>query len=286
MSGTDPTTLLNANHGNLSKVLASNMSIFQNKGYDTSQIFAVDNTARSLPHGQQANFGQDDHFVVRKRGGRIHKMWLRLTISAGVLNAANRAAWVEDLAAAVIENIRVEYASKTIHEYSGEALKAYLRLQLHDISREHYNAMAFAGLPPGAGAGEAVREANVTVAGGIQVYVPLDWFWFTKFEDYALTPEALSSNLDIVVSYRRLEELIYSRVIATGLTPAADPFTTRPAISRAELFTQLIFEPHVQKGLHLASFESRQGQLFKILGEIFGQFFFFDSNISQIWRSR
>jgi len=110
MSGTDPTILLNANHGNLSKVLASEVSLFSNKGYDASQIFAVDNTARNLPIGTQATFGNEERFRFRKRGGRVHHTWLRLTISAGVVAAANRAAWVDDLAANLMENVRVEYA--------------------------------------------------------------------------------------------------------------------------------------------------------------------------------
>jgi len=155
------------------------------------------------------------------------------------------------------------FFSKTIQEYNGEFLKAYCRLYYHDVYREAYNAMAFAGLPPGAGGGEAQREANASAA--FILYVPLDWLWFTRFEDYALTPEAVSSELDVRIQYRALEELVYARVIATGAVVAADPFTTRPAITRAELCQQLIFEPHVQKGIHLSSFESRQGQLYKIL---------------------
>ena len=79
-------------------------------GFDTTNIFAVDNTARTLPNGTQATFGGEDRFRLRKRGGRVHKTWLRLTISAGVVAAANRAAYVDDLAAAIIDNIRVEYA--------------------------------------------------------------------------------------------------------------------------------------------------------------------------------
>lgn len=263
MSGTDPTTLLNANQGQLSAILASNTSLWDNKGYDASMIFAVDNTARTLPVGQQGTFGGQDRFRFRKRGGRVHKAWLRLTISAGVVDAANRAAFVEDLAAAVIQNIRIEYASKTIHSYNGEFLKAYMRLCQHDIARETYHAQGFGGLPPGAFGGEAEREALVSSA--FTLYVPLDWFWFTRSEDYALTPEALGSELDLIVDYRALEQLVYARVIATNAVVAADPFTTRPLITRSELCTQLIFEPHVQKNLHLSTFESRQGQLFKIL---------------------
>ena len=149
-----------------------------------------------------------------------------------------------------------------IHEYNGEALKAYCRLMYHDITREAYNAMAFAGLPPGAGGSEAQREANVSAA--LILFVPLDWLWFTRSEDYAVTPEALASELDIVVTYQQLERVVYARVIATGLTPAADPFTTRPVITRADLMTQVIFTPHVEKQQHLTQFESRQGQLFKV----------------------
>lgn len=267
MSGVDPTILLNANYGNISAILASGTSLWHNKGYDTTNIFAVDNSARTLPTGQQANFGGEERFRIRRRGGRVHKAWLRVNISAGTLNAANEAAYVDDLGQLFLENVRVEYASKTIQEYNGEAEKAYNRLVYNDISREHHNAMLLAGLPPGVGGSEASRSSTLTppTLPAQILFIPLDWLWFTKYEDYSLTPEALSSELDVVIRYRALEQLVYARVIATGLTPAGDPFTTRPAITSVELFTQLVFEPHAMKNMYLRTFESEQGQLFKIL---------------------
>lgn len=263
MSAQDSTILINANYGNLSRILASEQSLFENRGYDTTNIFAVDNTALTRPIGQQANFSQEDRFRLRKRGGRIHHCWLKVQISAGVVAAANRAAYVDNLGEAMLEGLRVEYASKTIHQYNGEAIKAQNRLMYHDVGREAYNAMVFGNLPPGAGGAEAAREANVSAA--TLVFIPLDWLWFNVSEDYALTPEGLASELDVIVKYRNLEQLIYARVIATGLTPAGDPFTTRPAITQVDLVTQLIFEPKMQKTLNLAQFDTPQGQLFKIL---------------------
>jgi len=126
--------------------------------------------------------------------------------------------------------------------------------------------MAFAGLPPGVGGSEAARSSvgGVTLPARV-LFVPLDWLWFTKYEDYALTPEALSSELDLIIQYRALSQLVYARVIATGLTVGANPFTVDPAITSVELFTQLVFEPHAMKNMYLRTFESEQGQLFKIL---------------------
>lgn len=263
MSSTDPVIMMNANFGNLSKVLASEQSLWRNRGYDTTNIFAVDNTARTPPTGTLGNFGGSTRFQFRKRGGRVHKAWLKVTVSAGVVAAANRAAFVDDLAANLLEKVTIEYSSKTMHEYSGEMVKHYNRLMFHDITRESYNAMAFAGLPPGAGGAEAQREALASNA--FTVFVPLDWLWFTRSEDYSMTPEALASNLELVVQFRNLEQLIYARVTATGLTPAADPFTTRPIITDCQLYTQLIFTPHVEKTMHLGEFEKRQGHIYKIL---------------------
>lgn len=263
MSGADPMLLLNANHGNLAKMFASQNSIWDNRGYDTSNIFAVDNTFSSTPTGTQATFGGQDRFRFRKRGGRVHRTWLRVTISAGVVNTANRCAYVDDLAAGLIQNARAEYASKNIQEYNGEAIKMYSRLMNHDISLEAYNAMAFAGLPPGAGGSEAQREANCSAA--LILYVPMSWLWFVRSEDYALTPEGLASELDLIVDYRALSQLVYSRVKSTGLTPTTNPFDTSPAITKSELFTQLIHNPGPEKVRNLSKFEGKQGQIFKIL---------------------
>lgn len=255
--------LLNANHGNLAKMFASEQSIWDNRGYDTSNIFAVDNTFSSTPTGTQGNFGGEDRFRFRKRGGRIHRTWLRVSISAGAVDPLNDAAYVDDLGAGMMQNVRAEYASKNIHEYNGEATKMYSRLMNHDISLEAYHAMQFAGLPPGAGGSEAQRQANVSAA--LQVYIPMSWLWFVRSEDYALTPEGLASELDLIVRYRPLEQLVYARVKASGLPPAGNPFTTSPAITKSELFTQLVHNPGPEKVRNLGKFEGRQGQIFKIL---------------------
>lgn len=263
MSGADPTLLINANTGNLAKIYTSPNTIWQNKGFDSTNVHAVDNTFSSKPVGTQANLGGQDRFRIRKRGGRVHKTWLKTDLSAGVVAAGNRAVYVDDLGQLLLQNVRVEYASKNLHEYRGEMLKAYLRLLLHDVSREAYFAKQFAGLPPGAGGSEAVREANVSAA--ISVFVDLQWLWFHRSEDYAATPEGLASELDVVVNYETLERLVYARTNPGGLIPVADPFTTRPAIVQSQLFTQLIHVPGPEKAMHLSSFESRQGHLFKIL---------------------
>lgn len=263
MSGADVSILLNSQYGNLSALLASPQTLWGQRGYDTTNIFAVDNTFRTTPAGNEVTFGQQVRFRLRKRGGRIHKAWLRLTISAGVLNAANRAAFVDDLGAAIIQEAKLQYASKDIHTFQGEMVKMYNRLMNHDINREAYNAMAFAGLPPGAGGAEAQREALTTTA--FQLFVPLDWLFFTRFEDYALTPEALAAELELIIDYRALEQLVYARVIATGATVAGNPFTTNPIIASSELFTQLIYNPEPERNAHLMSFDTEQGQLFKIL---------------------
>lgn len=126
MSGADVTPLINSNHGNLSKILASEQTLFSNRGYDTTNIFAVDLAAKTLPLGTQATFGAEDRFRLRKRGGRVHNSWLKISISAGVLAAGMEAAYVDDMST-IVRNCRVEYASKTIQEYPGEALKAYNR---------------------------------------------------------------------------------------------------------------------------------------------------------------
>lgn len=263
MSGADPTVLNNAKHGNLAQVYTSSDSIWEPKSFARTNIFATDNTFSSKPTGAPATFGGIDRFRFRKRGGRVSRVWMKISITAGVVAAANRAAYVDDLGQLILDDLRLEYASKEIQNYNGEFLKAYKRLMEHSITQEHYHATNFAGLPPGAGGSEATREANVSAA--TVIFPELEWFYFTRSEDYAQTPEALSSELELVVRYQRLERLVYARVIATGLTPAVDPFTTRPTISESLLFTQLIHCPGPEKEMHLRRFDSPQGLLFKIL---------------------
>lgn len=264
MSGSDPTQLINANHGNLSAVLSSANSLFMPKGFATSNIFAVDNLSNTTAiSGTQVNFGGIDRFRLRKRGGRIHKLLLKIDISAGVVAAGQEAAFSDDLGALIIQNCRLEYASKTLQEYNGEAAKAYWRLLQHDVFRESYFALAWAGMPPGVTGGyEATRQANTAAA--FSVYVPLDWLWSTRFEDYAQTPESLASELELVVQYRALNQLVYGRITASGLTTVT-PFTTAPAITGTTLYTQLIFTPVPEKNLHLSIFESEQGKIDHIL---------------------
>lgn len=263
MSGADVTVLLNTQYGNLSALFASKQSLWGNRGFDTTNIFAVDNTYSSTPVGNEANWGQEVRFRLRKRGGKIHRTWVKVSVTAGVVAAANRAAFVDDLGANAIENCRLSYASKTLQEYPGEAVKHYRRLMHHDINREAYNAMAFGGLPPGAGGGEAQRELLASTA--FDFYIPLDWLYFCRFEDYCLTPEALASELDLSIVFRPLRQMVYSRVIATGAVPVGSPFTTAPTISSSVLYQQLIHLPVPEKNRHLQTFETDQGNLYKIL---------------------
>jgi len=237
------------------------MSIWENKGFDATQIFAVNLQNKQFPIGNQANFGGTDRFKLMKQGGRVWNGHLEVDISAGVVNVLNEGAYVNDLGNNLIESIRVDYASKTIHEYSGEELKFYQSLMYHPITRENNFALTLGGLPPGGAGFEAQRQANIALA--IKLLIPLDWLWFTRSEDYAATPEALSAELDIIVKYRPLNQLVYGRVILGGAT--VNPFTTEPAITRCQLCTQIVHPPKAEKAKHLATFESRQGQIYKIL---------------------
>lgn len=110
------------------------------------------------------------------------------------------------------------------------------------------------------------------MSAAITIYVPLDWLFFVRSEDYSLTPEALASELDLNVLYSTLERMVYARVTATSLVPTtATLWTTQPAITQSALYTQLIHTTQVEKALHLATYESAQGNVYKILGELPGQ---------------
>lgn len=249
MSSGDPTLQLNSKHGNATALYTSAESLYTVKGWKRTNIAVVDNSFYQKPIGREGTFGETDRFRFRRRGGRAGKCWMKITISGGTLRVVAgpvgpiRAAWCDDLGAQIKANARCEYASKELHAYNGELLKAYKRLQEHDITREHYNATNLAGLPPGAALNfEAVREANV--AAGCVVYPELEWFWFTRFHDYALTPEALTSEVELAVDYAPLERLIYARNL-DGTIPAGDIFAPglRPRITESLLYTQLIHVP-------------------------------------------
>lgn len=262
----DPTLLQAAKFGNLAKFYTSEDSIWDTKSFARTNTFVVDNTFSSKPTGQPANFGGTDRFRLRKRGGRVAKTWLKINISAGILTVTDPvtvAAYHEDLGQLILGNVRLEYASKEIQQYNGEMVKAYKRLMEHDITKEHYNATNQAMLPPGPAGWEAIRVANVTA--GVEVLPELEWLYFTRSEDYAQTPEALSSELELVIDYARLENLIYARVTATGAIPVGEIFTTRPAITSSLLFTQLVHCPGPEKELHLRRFDTNQGVIYKIL---------------------
>lgn len=258
----DVTLLLGANFGNLSAMLSSPETMWHNRGYATTNIFACDNTFSHEPVGKEADFGQTVRFRLRKRGGKFYKTWLKIVTTAGTLAAGQEAAFVDDLGQCLLQQVRLAYASKDIQVYSGEFLKAYLRLMEHDVFREMYNNRNLAGLPPG-GALETARRTEVTSA--LTLLPALDWLYFTRSEDYSLHPEALASELDLEVTYQPLSKVVYARVTATGLTPVASPFSVAPTIATTRLFQQVIHPPVPEKNMALKTYELEQGNIFKIL---------------------
>lgn len=256
---TDPTVLTNANYSAISRLLSGPKSLWDNTGFDTTNIFAVDNTQSQTNAGVPVQWGAEERFRFRKRGGRVHNTWLKLTISAGTVNPFNEGCWVDDLAANMPEQIRVEYASKIVAQYRGDALKHYMRLYMNDIARETYFAIAQAGLPPGNAGAENSRRVGTPLT----LYIPLDWLWFVRNEDYALTPEALAGELELVVKWRNLSELAYGRVLAGGAV--ANPWSVAPTITSCELHTQLIHTPKIEASKHLSTFESEDGHVMKVL---------------------
>lgn len=255
---TDVTAMINANKGNLAPILTTDQSMWEYAGYEAFNIFAVDNSALVSPIGGESNFGQTIRFQIRKRGGRPYNTWLRVDIAAGVLSAGSSAAYMDDLGAGLLEDVTVDYASKVVQSYSGEALKFYQRLMDHDITKEHYFALQQAGLP--GNAGTAIRAANVT--NGVRLYICLDWLWWTRESQQILTPEAMSSNLEVTIKFRALENVVLGRVTGPAI---GNPFTTAPVITQTRLAHQLIFTPKVEATRHLARYENRRGLLFKIL---------------------
>jgi hypothetical protein len=271
MSSGDPTLQMNSKHGNMTQHYRSEESIYHVRGWKRTNIAVVDNSFYTKPIGREADFGQTDRYRFRRRGGRVGKTWLKVTISPSVLAVVAgpvgpvRAAYADDLGALILANARAEYASKEIQAYPGELVKAYKRLLEHDITKEHYNATNFAHIPPGVDANvEQIREANLR--DGCVILPELEWFYWTRFEDYAMTPEALTSELEIAIDWSPLERIIYARN-ADGSIPVGDIFAPggRPRITEALLYTQLIHVPGPEQDRHLRRFESEQGILFKLL---------------------
>lgn len=259
----DPTGQLIANNGMTARVITGSDTVWEPKGFAKTNISATDNTHNHGPVGTTGDFGSYDNFRFRKRGGRVFNVHLNFRLTPGVFTAGTTGCYVDDIAQNILENVRIEYASKTIQEYRGEFLKAYNRLMYNDITREHYNARNLAGVPPGSAAELTARGAAVTA--GVELHPHLSWFFFTRSEDYALTPEALSSEMILRVDYRRLEQCVYART--AGVAVVGDAFTAgnRPRITAATCYTQLIHLPGPEKSAHLKRFTSGQGVVYKIL---------------------
>lgn len=279
----DPTARINANKGGIAPLITTEVSIFEPTPYEAYNIFAVDDSALTEPIGQPAAFGQLVRFPLRKRGGRVGRTYLEVDITVPVTpNIANfTAAWVDDLGANLLEEIKAKYSSKDVHAYRGEALKFYQRLMDHDITKEHYNGNQNAGLV--GPVGEQIRSnvanaglfTGLLVAGTFKLRINLDWLWWTKEDESSLATEALASEMIIELKLRRLEDLVYARAIAApSVQPAApastllgvDPFAgQRPTITGCVLRHELIFTPKVEASKHLARYENRRGLMFKIL---------------------
>lgn len=272
----DPTALINANKGGIQPLITTGASIYEYQGYTAHNIFVVDNTAAVEQMGNVSSFGEVARFRLRKRGGQMSQTWLKLVIQNVtpdvIVNQSS--AWVDDLGANIIEQLDVMYSTKTIQSYKGEGLKFYQRLMDHDITKEHYNGLQLAGLP--GAAGEAIRQAyllgtptpgvtSVDANGQFIIWVCLDWLWFTKDMRTLLTPEAVSSEIELVIKLRPLNQLVYARSPAGA---PVDPWAVggvRPRIIEESIVTQLIFTPKVEASKHLARFETTKGLLYKIL---------------------
>lgn len=257
---TDPTILTSANYSAISRMLSGPNSIWNNSGFEVTNIFAVDNTYKQTNPGTPVQWGGEERFRFRKQGGRIHNAWLKVQISAGTTTPLlTEGCWVDDLAANLPEQIRVQNGPNIVAQYRGEHLKQYMRLYMNDIARETYFATALAGLPPGLAGAENSRRVGTALT----VYIPLDWLWFTRSEDYAFNPEALAGELELIIKWRNLSELAYGRVILGGAV--TNPWSVAPTITSVELCTQLVHPPKIEKSQHLATFEGKDGHLMKVL---------------------
>lgn len=278
----DPTARINANKGGIAPLITTEVSIFEPTPYEAYNIFAVDDSALTEAIGQPAAFGQVVRFPLRKRGGRVGKTYVDVEINVPVTPVGGpggvTAAWVDDLGANLLEEIKVKYSSKDVHTYRGEALKFYQRIMDHDITKEHYNGNQLAGLPGVNGeqvrsntslGAPSISSMGALTAGVVKLRVNLDWIWWTKEDENALATEALASEIIVEIKLRPLQELIYSRLIGAPGT-VADPFATpapiaRPTITECTLHHELVFTPKVEASKHLARYENRRGLMFKIL---------------------
>jgi hypothetical protein len=270
----DPTALINANKGGIQPLITTAVSLYEYQGYTASNIFVVDNTAAVDQISNVSTFNQTTRFRLRKRGGQMSQTWLKVAIQNSTPDVGSDAAWIDDLGAGLIEQLDVEYSTKKIQSYKGEALKFYQRLMDHDITKEMYNGLQLAGLP--GVAGEVIRKAylkngvtagvtSVDANGQFFIWICLDWLWFTKDLRVMLTPEAVSSEIEIIIKFRNLNNLVYCRN-AGGAT--VDPWAgsgVYPSIISTQIVHQLVFTPKVEASKHLSRFETTKGLLYKIL---------------------
>lgn len=260
-----------ANHGQLAPLLFDpSNSLHQVRGWERTNLYARDETEAIPSKGLVGSFGQRTTFVLNKKATLYGPIVVEYTITGGQVddlhapaqgnNVGERAAWVDFRGDAMLAEVVVRYGGHILQRFDGDIQHLKQRLYRHQILTEGRDQAQRSGSQfPEQGAGFG-RDLDLSLNHIVRVDLT-ELFW-VNFPDEYLTPEGLASEVELEITLRGLDSLVYS---SDGLSPFIGVNGVAPAVTAARLLPVTISLPDREKQLRLAQFETQQGHLIKHL---------------------
>lgn len=246
--------LMASKHSQLANALIGAQSLWAPTGYMAVTPFHADDTVyASSSDGKTPTFGGTVRYPLPKNSTLIGLPTWKCTLSAAVLGAGRRAAYVKNLGDQMITEVTLRYGGNILQSIPHAVwAPMWRRLTRHDNNIEGINAQVLGGLPAGNAATEGVRENAVTA--GLDVYVPLDELFWVDNRDEHWMPEAYALEAEIILQLAPLARLVYS-------DNGGDPFTTAPALSGDVLRYREITLSAAEKENRLKTYMTSQGNV-------------------------
>jgi hypothetical protein len=178
--------------------------------YKRHTNFAIEQM-RQYFHGT-IDFGNKIYCDIAPNGDLVHEMFLNLKLPAvnpyPELNPDYQASYVNSIGNAIIQSMDVEIGGQLMDRHYGQWLEIWSDLTITSEKRHAYNQMI----------GKVENFTLDSLSGELNLYIPLQ-FWFNRNIGLSLPLIALqSSQVRIVVTLRRFEELwVSSNDIEPGL---------------------------------------------------------------------
>ena len=239
-------------YGQLANALLGAQSLWSPTGYASLTPFHADDTVYTgSSDGKTPVFGGQVRYPLSKNSTLIGLPTWECAVSAGVLGAGRRAAFVKNFGDQIVQEVTFRFGGNILQSIPHAVFAPmWRRLCYHDNHIEGVNAQVLGGLPAGNAATEGVREAAVT--SGLTIYCPLDELFWTSNRDEFWMPEAYSMEAEIILQLAPLARLVYS-------DNGGNPFTTAPALSSDVLRYREITLSAAEKENRLKSYMTQQG---------------------------